>query len=258
MGRLFEKKDYDPGIADFVVLSDGFWRRRFGADPNVIGKPLRIDDDLCTILGVLPPGFRHPGRRDRNRGRGLGPVGLARPSLPGTQPPRLFPSGRARAAEARRHAGGGAGAPRRPRRGAAPRVPGSDYPENDGWAPRLVPAPGRPRRRRPPRADGAARGRGPRSPDRVRERREPPARARLGPAARDRRPPGARRVARAPRPPAADREPRRRAAGRRPRTPPRRVRRGSPDAALAGEHPPASRGAASTAPCCSLPSAPPS
>ena len=62
LGRLYDARDYDPGIADIVVLSDGFWRRRFGADSRVIGKTLRIDDDLCAIVGVAEPGFRHPGR----------------------------------------------------------------------------------------------------------------------------------------------------------------------------------------------------
>src|SRR4029077_4286021 len=34
----------------------------YGADPNVLGRNLRLDNDLYTIVGVLPPGFRHPGK----------------------------------------------------------------------------------------------------------------------------------------------------------------------------------------------------
>src|SRR5580765_7874952 len=44
-----------------VVISDGLWHRAYGADPNVIGSTLRIDNDPLTIIGVLPRGFRHPG-----------------------------------------------------------------------------------------------------------------------------------------------------------------------------------------------------
>jgi len=61
-GRVFSMADYRPGPADVVVISDGLWRRRFGGDPNIVGKAVRLDNDLCAILGVMPPGFRHPGR----------------------------------------------------------------------------------------------------------------------------------------------------------------------------------------------------
>jgi predicted permease len=61
LGRLFGPQDFVPGFADEVVISDGLWRRAYGADPNVVGRILRVDNDPCTIIGVLPPGFRHPG-----------------------------------------------------------------------------------------------------------------------------------------------------------------------------------------------------
>jgi putative ABC transport system permease protein len=61
IGRLFSKQDYVPGFASMVVISDGLWHRAYGADPNVIGSTLRIDNDPLTIIGVLPRGFRHPG-----------------------------------------------------------------------------------------------------------------------------------------------------------------------------------------------------
>ena len=40
-----------------VVLSHGFWRRRFGADPGVIGRPITLDDEVFTVIGVMPEGF---------------------------------------------------------------------------------------------------------------------------------------------------------------------------------------------------------
>src|SRR6202021_4131867 len=49
------------GRAAEAVIGDGLWRRAYGADPNVIGRTLRIDGDPTTIIGVLPRGFRHPG-----------------------------------------------------------------------------------------------------------------------------------------------------------------------------------------------------
>ena len=61
LGRLFGPQDYRPGFFEGAVISDSLWRRMFGADPNVLQKSLRLDSDLYQIIGVLPPGFRHPG-----------------------------------------------------------------------------------------------------------------------------------------------------------------------------------------------------
>ncbi len=61
VGRVFSPEDYNPGIAERAVISDAWWRRHYGADPGVVGKTLRLDDDLYTIVGVAPRGFRHPG-----------------------------------------------------------------------------------------------------------------------------------------------------------------------------------------------------
>jgi predicted permease len=61
IGRLFGPQDFALGFAPVVVISDGLWRRSYGSDPNVIGRTVRLDNDPYTIVGVLPPGFRHPG-----------------------------------------------------------------------------------------------------------------------------------------------------------------------------------------------------
>src|SRR5580765_2599517 len=61
LGRVYGPQDFVLGFAPVVVISDGLWRRAYGADPNVIGRTLRIDNDPLTIIGVLPRGFRHPG-----------------------------------------------------------------------------------------------------------------------------------------------------------------------------------------------------
>src|SRR5258708_9682790 len=61
IGRLFGPQDFALGFASVVVISDGLWHRAYGADPNVVGRTLRLDNDLFTIIGVLPRGFRLPG-----------------------------------------------------------------------------------------------------------------------------------------------------------------------------------------------------
>ena len=61
LGRLFGQQDFALGFAPVVVISDSLWRRSYGADPGVLGRSLRLDNDLYTIVGVLSPEFRHPG-----------------------------------------------------------------------------------------------------------------------------------------------------------------------------------------------------
>jgi len=61
IGRLFGPQDFAPGFAAEAVISDALWHRAYGADPNVVGRTLGLDNDPLTIIGVLPPGFRHPG-----------------------------------------------------------------------------------------------------------------------------------------------------------------------------------------------------
>jgi putative ABC transport system permease protein len=43
-----------------VILGNGLWRKRFGSDPAVIGRIVRIEGDDCTIVGVMPDGFKFP------------------------------------------------------------------------------------------------------------------------------------------------------------------------------------------------------
>src|SRR5689334_25288016 len=61
LGRLFGLPDFALGFAPVVVISDALWRRSYGADPGILGRSLRLDNDLYTIVGVLAPGFRHAG-----------------------------------------------------------------------------------------------------------------------------------------------------------------------------------------------------
>ena len=57
LGRDFSYAEDRNGFANgVIILGNKFWRSRFNADPNVIGKTLRLNDKACTIVGVLPPG----------------------------------------------------------------------------------------------------------------------------------------------------------------------------------------------------------
>ncbi|HSL84592.1 MAG TPA: ABC transporter permease, partial [Thermoanaerobaculia bacterium] len=54
LGRLFSAEDDSPGTGETVILSHGYWRRHFGADPATIGQTLTIDGKPREVIGVLP------------------------------------------------------------------------------------------------------------------------------------------------------------------------------------------------------------
>lgn len=58
LGRWFSTADQDPHGAKTVMLSYGYWQRRFGRDPNVIGRSIQVDAETREIVGVMPRGFR--------------------------------------------------------------------------------------------------------------------------------------------------------------------------------------------------------
>lgn len=57
-GRWFSAADQDPRGGKAVMLSYGYWQRRFGGDPSVIGRVLQVDAQSRTIVGVMPRNFR--------------------------------------------------------------------------------------------------------------------------------------------------------------------------------------------------------
>src|SRR6185503_15354829 len=67
LGRVFgAEEEPAKGFAEGVVISDGLWKRLFASDPNILGRKVYADTDLYTIIGVMPPEFRHPGKTLRN------------------------------------------------------------------------------------------------------------------------------------------------------------------------------------------------
>ena len=57
LGRGITPEDDKPGAAPVVVLTHQFWQERFGANPAVIGQPLKLNKQSFTIIGVTPPAF---------------------------------------------------------------------------------------------------------------------------------------------------------------------------------------------------------
>jgi putative ABC transport system permease protein len=58
MGRVFSADEEAFGKHRVAILSEGLWKRRFGADPQVVGKTVPLDGEPYTIIGVLPASFR--------------------------------------------------------------------------------------------------------------------------------------------------------------------------------------------------------
>ena len=98
LGRVFVDEDDAPaGAHAAMLISDGLWRRNFGADPKVVGRAIRISGIPLTIVGVMPPGFKgetgrteawasmtayfkaspNPGRREHN----LEAIGRLKPGV---------------------------------------------------------------------------------------------------------------------------------------------------------------------------------
>ena len=59
-GRVFKPEEFEPGTDNVVVLTDRFWTRRFGSDPNIVGRKIQLDGKTVEVVGVMPPGFEHP------------------------------------------------------------------------------------------------------------------------------------------------------------------------------------------------------
>jgi putative ABC transport system permease protein len=59
LGQDFQPSDDRLGGPPVVILSDGSWRRRFGADPAIIGRPITLDGESRVVIGVMPKGFEN-------------------------------------------------------------------------------------------------------------------------------------------------------------------------------------------------------
>jgi predicted permease len=93
LGRGFRPEDGgDPGHESVALLSHALWTRRFAADPDIVGRAVRLNGRAVTVAGIMPEGFRFPEHHDlwlpydpvedpgRDR-RGLLGIGLLRPGV---------------------------------------------------------------------------------------------------------------------------------------------------------------------------------
>ncbi|MGH9821907.1 MAG: ABC transporter permease [Blastocatellia bacterium] len=67
LGKSFNPEDETPGFTLEALIGDGLWKRAFAADPAILGKSLRLDNDLYRVIGVMPAGFHDPGRTAEER-----------------------------------------------------------------------------------------------------------------------------------------------------------------------------------------------
>src|SRR5215471_726562 len=64
IGRDFSDEEDSPHGDPVVILTDSIWRRRFGGDPQILGKSVAINSRDFTVVGIMPPGFRYDGHID--------------------------------------------------------------------------------------------------------------------------------------------------------------------------------------------------
>jgi predicted permease len=62
-GRVFTDAEAQPGADHVIVLSHALWKNRFGADPGIVGRTIRLNTQPYTVLGVMPEGFYFPSPR---------------------------------------------------------------------------------------------------------------------------------------------------------------------------------------------------
>ena len=80
-GRTFGAEELAPGGPDAALITDALWRRRFGAEPGIVGRTIRLDGKDVTVVGILPPAFHFPLQVPEPQvwlPRGFEPDGLTR------------------------------------------------------------------------------------------------------------------------------------------------------------------------------------
>jgi predicted permease len=100
LGRSFNPEDHTPGFTLECLISDGLWKRAFGSDPEILGRSVRLDNDLYRIIGVMPAGYHDPGRttEERNTEMWLATGFAGPPAPPPQRDSRILPEAIARIA----------------------------------------------------------------------------------------------------------------------------------------------------------------
>ena len=92
LGRVPSLADEAPNAPPVVLLGHALWTQQFASDPEILGKPLRIDGKTYDVIGVMPPSFRFPAPYWSPGDLWL-LRGVSDPSLPGTRDPMLLAFG---------------------------------------------------------------------------------------------------------------------------------------------------------------------
>ena len=64
LGRSFTTQEMQLGQNRVVILSDGLWQRRFAGSRDALGQTMKLNDELYTVVGVMPPDFQFPARAE--------------------------------------------------------------------------------------------------------------------------------------------------------------------------------------------------
>jgi putative ABC transport system permease protein len=64
LGRDFLPEDDRPGAAPVVILGNGVWKNRYGSEPSVIGRTIKVNDVAAIVIGVMPAGIKFPQNAD--------------------------------------------------------------------------------------------------------------------------------------------------------------------------------------------------
>jgi putative ABC transport system permease protein len=76
MGRTFLPEEDQKGKDKVVVLSQGLWQRRFGADPKILGNSIKLNGNSFTVVGIMPPSFENPLPGEQTKAELWVPIGF--------------------------------------------------------------------------------------------------------------------------------------------------------------------------------------
>ncbi len=62
LGRNFTREEDAPGGPRAVILGHDLWQGQFGGDPAVVGRTIALNEQSCTVVGILPASFHFPER----------------------------------------------------------------------------------------------------------------------------------------------------------------------------------------------------
>ena len=94
LGRTFTAAETKPGAAQVMVLSYRAWQNRFHGDPDVVGRVVRVNEQVTTIVGVMPEKFDYPGHLDAWLPLQLDPLAFPRGVGPALEQTQLSAMGR--------------------------------------------------------------------------------------------------------------------------------------------------------------------